>query len=157
MYSSTFSLTSALDRVGGQGRTITALPPWKRPDTHCTGGERVSGPVWTGAQDLASPREFEPRAAQPAASHYTDRAILPFTSLQRNSPYVSEVHKNQMQNIPLLDHDLSNGAASQHTSSYKQCTDQGGLLKTFTILHVLWTKRNSSQLFVSCIRKPFFF
>jgi len=57
----------------------------------------------------------------------------------------------------LFDYDLSNGAASQHTSWHKQCTDQEGLSKMFTVLHVLWTKRNSSQLFVSCIRKPFFF
>jgi len=61
-----------------------------------------------------------------------------------------------MQSNPQLDYDLSNGAASRHTSSHKECTDQGGLLKMFTIPHVLWTKRNSLQLFVSHIRKPFF-
>lgn len=41
--------------------------------------------------------------------------------LQRNSPYMSKVHKNWMQNNPLLGYDLSNGAASQYTSSHKQC------------------------------------
>jgi hypothetical protein len=38
MYSSTLSLTSALDGVGGQRHAPAALPPGKRPGTHCTGG-----------------------------------------------------------------------------------------------------------------------
>jgi len=36
-YSSTLSLTSALDGVGGQSHVSVALTPGKRPDTHCTG------------------------------------------------------------------------------------------------------------------------
>jgi len=77
-YSSTLSLTSALDGAGGQGHVITALPPWNRPDTHRTGGGWASGPIWTGAQNLTSPLEFELLAAQPVATHYTGCAILPF-------------------------------------------------------------------------------
>ena len=38
MYSSTLSLTSALDGVGGQRHAPAALPPGKRPGTHCIGG-----------------------------------------------------------------------------------------------------------------------
>ena len=38
MYSSTLSLTSALDWVGGQRHAPAALPPGKRPGTHCIGG-----------------------------------------------------------------------------------------------------------------------
>jgi hypothetical protein len=34
----TVSLTSALDRVGGQRRAPAALPPGKGPGTHCFGG-----------------------------------------------------------------------------------------------------------------------
>jgi hypothetical protein len=37
-YSSTLSLTSALDGVGGQRHAPAALPPGKRPGTHCTCG-----------------------------------------------------------------------------------------------------------------------
>jgi hypothetical protein len=38
MYSSTLSLTSALDGVGGQRHTPAALPPGKRVGTHFIGG-----------------------------------------------------------------------------------------------------------------------
>ena len=37
-YSSTLSLTSALDGVGGQLHAPVALPPGKRPGMHCIGG-----------------------------------------------------------------------------------------------------------------------
>ena len=38
IYSSTLSLTSALDGVGGQRHASAALPPGERPGTHCIGG-----------------------------------------------------------------------------------------------------------------------
>ena len=38
MYSYIVSLTSTLDGVGGQRHAPTALPPGKRPGTHCIGG-----------------------------------------------------------------------------------------------------------------------
>jgi hypothetical protein len=37
-YSSTLSIISALDGVGGHRHAPAALPPGKRPDTHCIGG-----------------------------------------------------------------------------------------------------------------------
>jgi hypothetical protein len=37
-YSSTLSLTSALDGVGGRRHATVALPPGKISGTHCTGG-----------------------------------------------------------------------------------------------------------------------
>ena len=37
-YSSTLSLTSALDGVGDQRHAPVALPPGKRAGTHCIGG-----------------------------------------------------------------------------------------------------------------------
>jgi hypothetical protein len=37
-YSSTLSLTLALDEVGGQLHAPAALPPGNRPGTHCIGG-----------------------------------------------------------------------------------------------------------------------
>jgi len=41
-----------------------------------------------------------------------------------------------MQNNPLLDYDLSNGAVLKHTSPYN-AQIKGALLKMLTILHVL--------------------
>jgi len=37
-YTFTLSLTSALEEVGGQIHAPAALPPGKRPGTHCIGG-----------------------------------------------------------------------------------------------------------------------
>jgi len=43
-YSSSLSLTSALDEVGCRPHASAALPVGKRPGTHCTGG-------WVGPRD----------------------------------------------------------------------------------------------------------
>jgi hypothetical protein len=48
-YSSTLSLTLALDGVRGQRHVPAALPPGKTK-YHCTGW--APGPVWTGAENL---------------------------------------------------------------------------------------------------------
>ena len=68
MYSSTLSLTSALD--GGQRRSPAALQPGKRPGTHCIGG-------WVGPRaglvDLEKSKNvfvlpvFEPRTVRRVA------------------------------------------------------------------------------------------
>jgi hypothetical protein len=39
--------------VGGQQHVPAALPPGKRPRTHCIGGWVGPGLVWTGAEKLA--------------------------------------------------------------------------------------------------------
>jgi hypothetical protein len=52
-YSSTLSLTSALDGMGGQRHTPPALPPRKRPGTHCRETEWFPGQVWTGAENIS--------------------------------------------------------------------------------------------------------
>ena len=52
-YGYTCSLTSALMGVHGQHHAPAALPPGKRPGTHCTGGWVGPGTVWTGAVNLA--------------------------------------------------------------------------------------------------------
>ena len=71
MYSSTLSLTSALDWVGGQ----RPRPDRFTPGTHCIGG-------WVGPQGrsglvrkFSPPPGFDPRTVQLAASRYTDWAI----------------------------------------------------------------------------------
>ena len=54
-------------------RHAPAAPyPRVRPGTHCTGGwVGLSGPDWTGAQNLATPG-FDRRTVQPVGSRYTD-------------------------------------------------------------------------------------
>jgi hypothetical protein len=51
MYSSTLSLTPALEVVGGQ-RHAPAACPRERHGTHCIGGCVGPGSVWTGAESL---------------------------------------------------------------------------------------------------------
>jgi len=70
-YSSTLSLNSALDDVGGQRHVLAALPLGKRPATHFT-------KVWleprAGLDECGKPRptsEFDPRTVQPVTSRYT--------------------------------------------------------------------------------------
>jgi len=69
MYSYTLSLTSALDGVSGQRHASAALPPGKRPGTHCTGG--WVGPI-VGYGRPPPPPGIDPRTVQPVASRYTD-------------------------------------------------------------------------------------
>jgi hypothetical protein len=51
-YSSTLSLTSALDGVVGQRHAPAALPP-EGHGTHCIRGWVNPGPFWTGAENVA--------------------------------------------------------------------------------------------------------
>ena len=71
-YSSTLSLTSALDGVGGQRHVPAALQPGKRPGTHCVGdwGSPRAGLVGCGKSP--PPPGFDPRTVQPVTSSYTD-------------------------------------------------------------------------------------
>jgi len=71
MYSSTLSLTSALDGVGGQGHAPAALPR-KRPGTHCTEGWVCPSAGLDGCRKSRSPPGFHPQTVQPVASRYTD-------------------------------------------------------------------------------------
>jgi hypothetical protein len=74
MYSSTLSLTSALDGVGGQCHDPAALLPGKNryPLYRRLGGPQDrSGRVWK----ISPPSGFDPRTVQPVASPYTDCAI----------------------------------------------------------------------------------
>jgi len=74
MYSSTLSLTSALDGVGGQRQAPAALPPGQTRyplyktlgGTHGRSGRLRKIPPTLG---------FDPRTVQPEASRYTDCAI----------------------------------------------------------------------------------
>jgi hypothetical protein len=73
-YSSTLSLTSALD--GGQW--LTSRPgrftPVRNPVPIIQDVGWAPGPVSTGAKNLASQPGFDPRSVQPVASRYTDYA-----------------------------------------------------------------------------------
>ena len=52
-YSSTLSLTLALDGVGVQRHAPAALPPGKDPIPIVQEAGWAPGPVWTGAENLA--------------------------------------------------------------------------------------------------------
>ena len=58
--------------LGGQRHSPAALPPGKKPGTHCGW---APGPVWAGAENFALPPGFDPRTVQPVASRYTNYAI----------------------------------------------------------------------------------
>jgi hypothetical protein len=70
MYSSTLSLTSALDGVGGQRHAPAALP-MERPSTHLTGGWMGPRAGLDGYGKSRPSPGFDTRAAQPVASPYT--------------------------------------------------------------------------------------
>jgi hypothetical protein len=63
MYNTTLSLTSALEEVGGQHHTPTALPPRNDPVLIVKNAGRTPPPG------------FDPRTVQPLASRYTDWTI----------------------------------------------------------------------------------
>ena len=65
-------MTTALE--GGEGsasRPGRFLPPGKDPLPIVQEAGWAPGPVWKGAENLASPG-FDPRAVHPVDSHYTD-------------------------------------------------------------------------------------
>ena len=74
MYSSTLSLTPALDGVGGQRHGPAALPPGK---TRYHFYKRLGTPQGRAGRvrKISPPSGFDPRTVQPVASRYTDRAI----------------------------------------------------------------------------------
>ena len=74
MYSSTLSLTSALDGVGGQRNTPAALPSGMSRDPLY---RRMGGPQGRSGwvRNVSHPPEFDLRTVQPVASLYADRAI----------------------------------------------------------------------------------
>ena len=61
--------------VGGQRHAPAALPPGKRPGTHCTEGwvSPRAGLDWCGKSP--PPPGFDPRASQPVANRCTNCAI----------------------------------------------------------------------------------
>ena len=74
MYSSTLSLTSALDRGGQSTPRPDLFTPGKDPIIivqEAGVSQEQLGQVWK----ISPPPEFETRTVQPVASHYTDRAI----------------------------------------------------------------------------------
>jgi hypothetical protein len=61
-------------KVGGQRHALAALPPGKTRYPLYRRLDLAPGPIWTGAENLAS-TGFDPRTAQSVASRYTDWAI----------------------------------------------------------------------------------
>ena len=58
--------------VGGQHHAPAALTPGNDPVLIVQEAGWDPGPVWTGAESLASPPGFDPRTIQPVAIRYTD-------------------------------------------------------------------------------------
>jgi len=56
------------------------LTPGKDPVSIVQEAGWASGPVWTGAENLAQPG-FDPRTVQPVGSRYTDYATRPLFCL----------------------------------------------------------------------------
>jgi hypothetical protein len=71
MYSSTLPSTSALDGGGWSTPHSSRFNPGKDSVPIVQEVGRASGPVWTGAENLAPPG-FDLRTIQPVASRYTD-------------------------------------------------------------------------------------
>jgi hypothetical protein len=74
--SSTLSLTSALDGVGGQRHAPAALPLGKRPGTHCVGGWVGPKVGVDGCGKSRPPTGIRSRTVQAVASCYTDSATM---------------------------------------------------------------------------------
>jgi hypothetical protein len=72
MYSSTLSLTSALDGVGAHHHAPAALPPGKRPGIQCTGGWVGPRAGLDSCKKISPPPVIDPRTFQPVANRYTD-------------------------------------------------------------------------------------
>ena len=71
-YSSSLSLISALDGMGGQRHAPAVLPPGKRPGTHCIEGWIGPRAGLDGCGKSRLPPEFDPLTVQSVASRYTD-------------------------------------------------------------------------------------
>ena len=109
MYSSTLSLTSALDRGGWSTPRPASFTPGK--ETQHQLYKRLGGPRGRSGlvRKIRLPRGFDPRNVQPVASRYTDRAIPAQDSIfsQSNSvhsllPYAFKFHRTVDPLIPLL-------------------------------------------------------
>ena len=79
-YSSTLSLTSALDSVGWSKLRPVAFTPGEEPVPIVQEAGWAPGPVWTGVKNLAPPPPgFDPCTVQPVESRYTDYTVLLLT------------------------------------------------------------------------------
>jgi hypothetical protein len=83
MYSSTLSLTSALDGVGGQCHALAVLHPGKTqsPLYRRMGGSQGR---YGWVQNISPPPGFDPWTIHPVASHCTNCAILAPTRIAQN-------------------------------------------------------------------------
>ena len=68
--------------VGSQRHASAALPPGRRPGTHCTGGWMGPRAGLDGCGKSRLPPGFDPRTVQPIGSRYTDY-VIPLRQLKR--------------------------------------------------------------------------
>jgi hypothetical protein len=69
-------MTTALEGGEGSASPWPLFIPGKEPVPIIQEAVWALGPVWTGAENLAPPPEFDSRTVQPIASRYTDYATL---------------------------------------------------------------------------------
>jgi hypothetical protein len=73
--------------VGGQRHVPAALPPGKRPGTHCVGGWMSPRAGLDGYGKSRPSPGFDPRTVQHVASRYTDCA----TPVRNPKPYSAKL------------------------------------------------------------------
>ena len=73
----------------GQYHAPAVFTPGKEPVPIVQEAGWASGPVWTGAEDLAPPG-FDPWTVQPLGCHYTDYA----TQLTNACSYIAKLHSD---------------------------------------------------------------
>ena len=71
-YSSTLSLTSALDEGGWSTPRPARFTPWKDQVPIVYEAGWAPGTVWKSTEKLAPPPGFDPRTVQPVATRFTD-------------------------------------------------------------------------------------
>jgi hypothetical protein len=74
--------------VGGQRQAPATFIPGNDPVPIVQKAGWAPGPVWTGAENLAS-LEFDPRTVQPVGSHYTNYATRPTVVVVTQFVFVS--------------------------------------------------------------------
>ena len=90
-YSSTLSLTWAIDGVGGQRHAPAVSPLRKRPSIHCTWGWVGPRAFWTVTENLASTGIRTPD--RPDRSELLDRLSYPWVrSFHKGARYTSKIH-----------------------------------------------------------------
>jgi hypothetical protein len=138
MYSSTLSLTSALDGVGGQRHAPTPLPPGK---TRYPLDRRLGGPQGRSEQvwKISPPPGFDHRTVQLVASHY--ECLNQTSSLSKSHLVPRHVcYRNARRKSDTVRHTISLSAGADSWACLLMCCGravQNAVGNNFTgLLHI---------------------